>query len=64
MITSFKRLIAATAFILPVVALAGSPAMAATKTKTVTHRTTAVHKTSVVHKTTTHTKKVVKPTAS
>ncbi|HEY4174840.1 MAG TPA: hypothetical protein VGM42_17565 [Rhodopila sp.] len=63
MITPFKRLIAATAFILPVVALAGSPAMAATKTKTVTHHTTAVHKTAV-HKTTTHTKKVVKPTAS
>lgn len=62
-ITSFKRLIAATAFILPVVALAGSPAMAATKTKTVTHHTTVVHKTAA-HKTTTHAKKVVKPTAS
>jgi hypothetical protein len=62
-ITSFKRLIASLAFVLPVVALAASPAMAATKAKTTkTHHVTAVHK-AAAHKTT-HAKKVVKPAAS
>jgi hypothetical protein len=60
-ITPFKRLIATVAFILPVVALAASPAVAATKAKP--HHVAAVHKT-VAHKTTTHTKKIVKPSAS
>jgi hypothetical protein len=62
-ITPFKRLIATLAFILPVVALAASPAMAATKAKTPVHHVTPVHKVST-HKTTTHAKKVVKPAAS
>ena len=62
MITPFKRLIATLAFILPVIALAVSPAMAATKGKTKTHHVASIHKTAA-HKTT-HAKKVVKPAAS
>lgn len=61
MITSFKRLIAATAFILPVAALVASPVLAATPAKTKTAHHTAVHKVSV-HKS--HSKKVAAPTAS
>lgn len=63
MITPFKRLIATLAFILPVIALAASPAMATTKAKTTkTHHVASVHKTAA-HKTT-HAKKIVKPAAS
>jgi hypothetical protein len=63
-ITSFKRLIAALAFILPVAALVTSPVMAATQTKTTkTHHVTPVHKASV-HKTTHTKKKTTSPTAS
>jgi hypothetical protein len=47
-ITSFKRLIAAFAFVLPALALAASPVMAATQTKAPHH--TSTHKTST-HKT-------------
>jgi hypothetical protein len=57
--TSFKRLIAALAFVLPAAALVASPVMAATKHKT--HHMSP-HK-SVAHKTT-HTKKAVGPTSS
>jgi hypothetical protein len=60
-ITSFKRLIAALAFILPVVALATSPVMAATQTKATKTHHTSVHKVSA-HKTT-HTKKKTSPAA-
>jgi hypothetical protein len=60
-ITSFKRLIAALAFVLPVVALATSPVMAATQAKTTKTHHTSIHKASV-HKTT-HPKKKT-PTAS
>jgi hypothetical protein len=62
-ITSFKRLIAALAFIVPVAALVTSPVMAASQTKTTkTHHVSALHKT-VAHKTV-HTKKTIAPTAS
>ncbi|MGD0108244.1 MAG: hypothetical protein ABSC06_30040 [Rhodopila sp.] len=60
MIISFKRLIAALAFILPAAALVTSPVMAASQTKTKTHHT-SVHKAS--HKTT-HARKATTPTAS
>jgi hypothetical protein len=43
-ITSFKRLIAALAFVLPVAALVASPVMAATQNHAKTHH--SVHKTS------------------
>jgi hypothetical protein len=59
-ITSFKRLIAALAIILPAAALVTSPVMAATPTKAKTHHV-SIHKTSM-HKT--HAKKVAAPTAS
>jgi hypothetical protein len=59
-ITSFKRLIAALAIIVPAAALVTSPVMAASQTKTKTHHT-SVHKAST-HKT--HAKKAVSPTAS
>jgi hypothetical protein len=52
-ITSFKRLIAALAFVLPAAALVTSPVMAASQTKTKHHA--PVHKTSA-HKTS-HAKK-------
>jgi hypothetical protein len=61
-ITSFKRLIAALALILPVAALATSPVMAATHTKTTKTHHASVHKASA-HKTT-HAKKKTSPTAS
>jgi hypothetical protein len=48
-ITSFKRLIAALAFVLPALALAASPVMAASQTK-VKHHHASVHKVST-HKT-------------
>lgn len=48
MITSFKRLIAALAIVLPAAALVTSPVMAASAKKT--HHHTAVHKVST-HKT-------------
>jgi hypothetical protein len=54
-ITSFKRLIAALAVVLPVSALVMSPVMAATPAKTAKVHTTSVHK-AAVHKTT-HAKK-------
>ena len=58
--TSFKRLIAALAFILPAAALVTSPVMAASQTKTSkTHHAAPIHKT-VAHKTT-HAKKVATP---
>jgi hypothetical protein len=47
--TSFKRLIAALAFVLPALALAASPVMAASQTKA-KHHHTSVHKASA-HKT-------------
>jgi hypothetical protein len=60
---SFKRLIAALAFIVPAAALVTSPVMAASQTKpTKTHHVAPIHKT-VAHKTT-HTKKTIAPTAS
>jgi hypothetical protein len=60
---SFKRLIAALAFILPAAALVTSPVMATSQTKTTkTHHVAPIHKT-VAHKTT-HTKKTIAPTAS
>jgi hypothetical protein len=58
-ITSFKRLIAALAFVLPVAALVASPVMAASASKTKHH--TTVHKAS--HKST-HAKKAPAATAS
>jgi len=58
--TSFKRLIAALAFVLPVAALVTSPVMAASHHKTKPHHA-SVHKTSS-HKT--HGKKATMPTAS
>jgi hypothetical protein len=57
--TSFKRLIAALAFVLPAAALVASPVMAATHHKTRQH--VPVHKASA-HKT--HGKKMTAPTAS
>jgi hypothetical protein len=60
-ITSFKRLIAALAVILPAAALVTSPVMAASLTKTKPHHV-SVHKASVTK--TTHTKKTTTPTAS
>ncbi len=60
MITSFKRLIAALAVILPVAGLVASPAMAATHTKAA--KTHHVHKASA-HKTS-HAKKATMSTAS
>ncbi len=59
MITSFKRLIAALAFVLPAAALVTSPVMAASHTKAKHH--TSVHKASS-HRT--HAKKATTPTAS
>jgi hypothetical protein len=59
-ITSFKRLIAALAFILPVAALVTSPVMAASHTKAKPHHM-SVHKASM-HKH--HSKKMTAPTAS
>jgi hypothetical protein len=59
-ITSFKRLIAALAFVLPAAALVTSPVMAASQTTTKHHA--SVHKTSA-HKTT-HAKKPTSSTAS
>ena len=56
MITSFKRLIAALAVILPVAALVTSPVMAASHNKTTKAHHAAVHKASA-HKTF-HAKKV------
>jgi hypothetical protein len=44
-ITSFKRLIAALAFVLPVLALVASPVMAASHTKKPHH--TSIHKVSM-----------------
>ena len=63
--TSFKRLIAALAIVVPAAALVTSPVMAASTTKTVktTHHVAPIHKT-VAHKTTHTTKKVTTPTAS
>ncbi len=58
MITSFKRMIATLAFVLPAAALVTSPVMAASQTKAKTHHST-VHKASA-HKT----KKTTTPTAS
>jgi hypothetical protein len=58
-ITSFKRLIAALAIVLPAVALATSPVMAASHTKTKHH--VSIHKVSA-HKS--HSKKIAAPTAS
>ncbi len=61
--TSFKRLIAALAIILPAAALVTSPVMAASQTKPAKpHHVSSVHKTSA-HKTT-HAKKTTPPTAS
>jgi hypothetical protein len=59
-ITSFKRLIAALAIILPAAALVTSPVMAASQTKTKPHHTSSVHKASG-HKT--HSKKTAAPAA-
>jgi hypothetical protein len=59
-ITSFKRLIAALAVILPAAALVTSPVMAASQTKTKPHHV-LIHKASI-HKT--HAKKTTAPTAS
>lgn len=61
-ITSFKRLIAALAFILPAAALVTSPVMAASQTKPTKTHHSAVHKAST-HKTT-HAKKTTGSTAS
>ena len=58
--TSFKRLIAALAFVLPAAALVASPVMAASHTKSKPHHT-SIHKTSM-HKS--HGKKITAPTAS
>lgn len=58
--TSFKRLIAALAFVLPAAALVSSPVMAASHTKTKTHHL-SIHKASA-HKS--HAKKTIAPTAS
>jgi flagellar biosynthesis protein FliP len=58
-ITSFKRLIVALAFVLPAAALVTSPVMAASHTKAKHH--VSVHKAST-HKT--HSKKSTAPTAS
>ncbi len=44
MITSFKRLIVALAFIMPAAALVSSPVMAASHTKAKHHHHTPVHK--------------------
>ncbi|MDB5400487.1 MAG: hypothetical protein JWQ55_2505 [Rhodopila sp.] len=55
-ITSFKRLIAALAFVLPAAALVTSPVMAASQTKSKPHHVVSVHKVSS-HKTT-HAKKI------
>jgi hypothetical protein len=46
MINSFKRLIAALAFVLPAAALVVSPVMAATHAKAKTHHT-SIHKVSM-----------------
>jgi hypothetical protein len=60
-ITSFKRLIAALAIVLPAAALVASPVMAASHAKTAkSHHTTSVHK--AAHKT--HAKKASTTTAS
>jgi hypothetical protein len=59
-ITSFKRLIAALAFVLPAAALVTSPVMAASHTKTKAQHA-SVHKASA-HKS--HSKKTTAPTAS
>jgi hypothetical protein len=59
-ITSFKRLIAALAFVVPAAALVASPVMAANQTKPKTHHT-STHK-SGSHKTS-HAKKAA-PTPS
>jgi hypothetical protein len=58
--SSFKRLIAALAFVLPAAALVASPVMAASHTKTKPHHT-SIHKASM-HKS--HAKKITSPTAS
>jgi hypothetical protein len=58
---SFKRLIAALAFIVPAAALVTSPVMAASQTKTKPHHV-LVHKASVAKPT--HAKKATAPTAS
>jgi hypothetical protein len=60
-ITSFKRLIAALAILLPAAALVTSPVMAATPAKAKSHHV-SVHK-AAVHKTS-HAKKAPTPTAS
>jgi hypothetical protein len=59
-ITSFKRLIAALVFVMPVVALVASPVMAATHTRT-RHHHSAIHHASL-HKS--HSKRITSPTAS
>jgi hypothetical protein len=61
-ITSFKRLIAALAFIVPAAALVTSPVMAASHTKTAKTHHASVHKASA-HKMT-HAKKTTAPSAS
>jgi hypothetical protein len=58
--SSFKRLIAALAFVLPAAALVASPVMAASHTKTKPHHA-SIHKASM-HKS--HGKKTNSPTAS
>jgi hypothetical protein len=60
-ITSFKRLIVALAFVVPVAALVTSPVMAASHTKTSKPHHVSVHKASA-HKTT-HAKKLTAPAA-
>jgi hypothetical protein len=60
-ITSFKRLIAALAFILPAAALVTSPVLAASQTKTKSHHSSA-HKSSGHG--TAHNKKTTSPTSS
>ena len=64
MITSFKRLIVALAFVLPAAALVTSPVMAQSPTKAKTHHVSkhkaSTHKVSV-HKT--HAKKTAAPIA-
>jgi hypothetical protein len=59
-ISSFKRLIAALAFVLPVAALVASPVMAASHAKAKSHHS-SIHKTSM-HKS--HGRKTASPTAS
>lgn len=59
MITSFKRLIVALAFVVPAAALVSSPVMAASQTKAKHHHVSA-HKVST-HKT--HAKKASAPAA-